>query len=62
MDAYELSQRIFQGWVQLYPKSSGQIVKPNQPIEVYVETSEGARIVTGVVMVDGKIRLLLDTE
>lgn len=63
MDAYDLGNKIIKYWAALYPKNSGEIVKPKSNVRVYVTTPDGQRQVVGVRIIDNdKILLVTDEE
>lgn len=62
MDAYDVFGKIQKYWAALYPKSSGDLVKPRKTIKVVVNTPEGYREVVGVYINEDKIELVLDKE
>lgn len=62
MDAYDVSEKIKKYWAVLYPKNSGEMLKPRSKVKVVVYTDEGWREVVGVYINDNVIELKLDTE
>ena len=63
MDAYDIASKLQKYWAALYPKNSGDLVKPKVDIKVCVMTEDGLRVVKGVHIIGERlIQLELDKE
>ena len=62
MDAYDISEKIKNYWVELVPKNSGEINKSKNQIKVIINTDQGYREVRFVQITDNHIELILDNE